>query len=351
MDYSSFYRSIIDVIYVEEAISSYPVVRNVREKTPEIPIIAVTDASEIPEDKRNGKSVYLHRQIGAPITRCPGSKGQLCCNYLTVELYSGCPIGCTYCIMRSYLNFSPVSIPVETEPIVTELGRIAEGNPGRMIRAGTGETGDSLLYDPLFGLSRPIIEGVAGYENVFFELKTKTSFVEHLLSSEPKGNSIIGFSVAPQSIIDREEGSAASLADRLRAARKAVNAGFGVSFHFDPIFAVDNWEQLYFPVADALAEFHDENVAWISVGTFRYPPELKDKIAERPYLYDEFVPSGDGKFRYQQRIRRKIYSAMQKRIRSAVNAPVYLCMESSAAWKRGFGALPSEIADVRPLFS
>ncbi len=335
---------------MESAAAASAAAERVRECLPNVRIETVDGPADIPEPFRNGRTIYLHTPRGEQVTRCPGSRGHICCNYLTAELYAGCAIGCSYCIMRSYLNFSPISVVVDAGGIVEEIRSIARTNPDVMIRVGTGEVGDSLLYDPLFELSREIIEGTAREKNVFFEMKTKTGFVDHLLSVPEKGNAIIGFSVGPESVIEREEGSGASLDERLDAADRAVESGYRVSFHFDPIFYSLEWEKSYLPVVKRLSHIPDERVAWISLGTFRYTPALKNRIGTRPYLFDELVPCRDGKYRYIQTVRSRIYKKMKERIASVLDVPVYLCMESPAVWKRVFGGLPDSCTSTRTLF-
>ncbi len=350
MNYSTFYESIVKVVYIESSVAHGEVAQRLLRRLPRVRTRIVDGPHAVAPSDRRGTTLYLTPHRGAAVARCPGSKGHLCCNYLTVDLYSGCPIGCTYCIMRSYLNFSPVAIVAEPRPIIDAIVRVAEANPDTMIRVGSGETGDSLLFDPLCELSRPIVSALAEHKNVFFEMKTKTDLVDHLLDIERKGNAVVGFSVGPQTVIDGEEGTAVSLEARLQAARRAACAGFMVSFHFDPMFYRPDWQELYFPVADALARFRNDRVAWISLGTFRYPPQLKECVAPRAYLYGEFVRSVDGKYRYLQRVRREMYRIMRERILAAVRTPVYLCMESEAVWNRAFGAAPGQLDAVATLF-
>jgi spore photoproduct lyase len=355
MNYSTFYKSIVRRIYVEVGVERSEAVARVTARLPDVPVTCVDSPAGIPPEHRSGTTLYLSSRKGRPVTRCPGTRVHRCCNYLTVDLYSGCPIGCTYCIMRSYLNFSPITVTVDTASVVEELARISATNPGRMIRVGTGETGDSLLYDPLFELSRPLVEGVGSLPNVYFEMKTKTDHVEQLLDIDPKGNAVVGFSVAPPAVIEAEEGSGATLPARLDAAARAADSGYLVSFHFDPMFYSEGWRELYLPVVDAIVDLvrlrpRHRRVAWVSLGTFRYPPELKDLVGNRPYLYDELVRSADGKYRTLQRLRREMYRTVRDALLSRISVPVYLCMESEAVWRRAFGALPEEIAAVAPLF-
>jgi spore photoproduct lyase len=307
----------------------------------------IPDREAIPEEHRNHHTLFVARSPRGMFKRCPGTRGHLCCNYLTIDLYAGCTLGCSYCIMKSYLSFSPITIYAELTPAVEALRSVAKENPERTIRVGTGEVGDSLLYDPIFRLSEELIAGVADLGNVRLELKTKSDNVDHLLRVEPKGGAVIAFSLNPQDLIDREEGWAASLEARLAAAERASAAGYGVAFHFDPIIRVERWRELYEEVVRRLSPFRERDVAWVSLGTVRFTKALREKIDDRPYLYDEFFPSRDGKLRYLQKERVAVYRAMRGWIEEHLDAPVYMCMESEAVWRRGFGGVPAELSQAQ----
>jgi spore photoproduct lyase len=253
--------------------------------------------------------------------------------------------------MKSYLNFEPVTVYADPRPSIARIREIAAANPGRLIRVGSGETGDSLQLDPVFELAGEFIRGLADFSNVMFESKTKTDFVDHLLDIPQKGNAVIAFSLNARLVSGAEEKYASGLDEKLLAARRAVAAGYFTAFHFDPIIGFPGWEAAYAEVVDALEAFPADRVAWISLGTFRYPPALRDRIGDRPYLFDEFVPCRDGKFRYLQRRRAGIYAWFLERIRKVCDAPVYLCMESAGMWHRVYGRGAMKNPRTRELFS
>jgi spore photoproduct lyase len=341
-------------LYVDRRLAGPPALAEARERLPGLECRFVASAGEIPAEARNQRTLYLSRPRGRTVSRCPGSPGQLCCNYLTVDLYLGCTLGCAYCIMRSYLNFSPVTVYLDPDPTLARLEAIARSNSDRIVRVGTGEVGDSLLLDPVFRLSERFIRRLASYPNMFLELKTKTNHVDHLLSIEPKGNAVIGFSVNPPEMVQAWEPGAASLEQRLEAAQRAIEAGYRVSFHFDPIFLKrpTGAEALgdYRSLARRIAGLPADRVAWISLGGLRYTPTLKERIGEVPFLYEEFVPGRDGKYRYPQKVRTRLYSALLAELRALARVPVYLCMESPAAWRLSFGRLPAQIPEIRDIF-
>jgi len=350
MNYSAYYSSIISRIYVTGDAARLSAVQQAREVAPSIPHFEVSSREEIPPSHLNQRSLFVTTRRGKAVTRCPGTHGHLCCNYLTTELYSGCTLGCSYCIMQSYLNFSPITVYADVQPVIDAVKRISAANPRKWVRFGSGETGDSLQFDPLFGLSREVIAGCADLPNVSFEMKTKSDYVDHLLSIPKKGNAVVAFSLNPPALIAREEPEAVSLDRRLEAARKAAEAGFRLAFHFDPIIAETEWERQYAAVVRRLEAFPASSVAWISLGTVRFTTALRERIAERPYLFDEFVPCRDGKYRYLQKRRTAVYREMRRMLGAVTDAPVYLCMESDEVWRRVYGQGPGATGGVADLF-
>ncbi len=350
MSYRTYSDLTIERVYVTRG--ALPLVEDRLERAlPSLPRHIVDHRNEIPREHLNQYTLFVKRPDGPIVGRCPGTRGHVCCNYLTVDLYVGCNLGCSYCIMRSYLNFSPLTVHVGLDDAIADIRRIAAENADRTVRIGSGETGDSLLLDPIFGNSARLIEALADLDNLILELKSKTDLVDHLLDLPQKGNAVIAFSLNPDAVATEEEGVAAPVERRLAAARRAAAAGYRLAFHFDPVIAVPDWQDHYGPLIDALGEFNPEKVVWISLGTIRYTPALRDKMDDRPYLLEEFVPGRDGKYRYLQQERVAVYRWLRERLRRTLPAPVYMCMESATVWRKAFGALPHELPELAPIFS
>jgi len=304
---------------------------------------------EIPAAELNKSTLLVTGARGEAVHPCRCRRDYLCCGYSSIDLYEGCSIGCSYCALQAYLDFGPAVVRADPRPAVAHLRSMALASPGALIRAGSGELGDSLLYDPLFDLSRSFIEGLADLPNARFEMKTKSATVDHLLTIEHKGGAVVGFSVNAPSVCAAEEPGAAPLRHRLEAARKVSEAGFGLAFHFDPVFADAFDSGGYTELLEMLAPFHGK-VAWASLGTLRYAPSLRDCAAPRPWMGAEMLPGPDGKLRYLMRRRVAIFRALAPAIRETLGAPVYLCMEYAPVWKAVFGCLPAEVPGLNAIF-
>ncbi|MFW5694738.1 MAG: radical SAM protein [Alkalispirochaeta sp.] len=344
----TYYSESIDRIYWIGSAAEHPVRARVEDHLRSRPELAAIGSADLPESAAVPAAFNTPRtmlvRVGAEddLGRCPGTHGHLCCNYLTLNIYVGCTLGCTYCIMQSYLRSRTLEVRLPPVDTAERIRAVAEANPTRTVRLGTGEVGDSLLYDPLFGLSSDLITALSDVPNLRFELKTKTDYVDHLPThGVPVRNTVVAFSLNPDSVVTAEEGAAASLDRRLAAAQRAVERGYHVAFHFDPMVRIDRWREEYGAVADQLGRFRASPPQWISLGTLRYPATLRAYIEARPYGLDEFVSSGDGKMRYLQKERSAMYRMMRARLAAVLpDTPVYLCMESSAMWRHLQKAVP-----------
>ncbi|SIQ26381.1 spore photoproduct lyase [Alkalispirochaeta americana] len=314
--------------------------------------VAGSSRDSLPPEVACAETVVVRPGGPADFGPCPGTQGHRCCNYLTLNTYVGCTLGCTYCIMQSYLRNRTLEVLLPHQTQLERIRRLARERPGATVRVGTGEVGDSLLYDPLFDISRQFVEAFADIPNLRFELKTKTDYVEHL-PEVPRGSSlVVGFSLNPPGVVTREEGWAATLNERLAAARCALEKGYRLAFHFDPIIYHSGWREAYGEVVKLLGEFSAAPVEWVSLGTLRYPLSLRSAIEERPYALEEFVQCRDGKMRYLQPLRAGIYRFMRDQLRQALPAaPVYLCMESSSVWRDFLRerSAPDRSASLKPI--
>jgi spore photoproduct lyase len=212
-----------------------------------------------------------------------------------------------------------------------------EKEKNHILRFGTGELSDSLALDQRFDLNRPLIQFFGEKKKALFELKSKWAYIEHIRDFL-NPYIIISFSLAPQSIINKEEKKTSPLYKRLKAARRAQDAGCFVGLHFDPIIIYPGFEKDYEYLIHDVGRILDlERVIWVSLGLLRFPPRLFEEFLEKRrknLLFGEFIRGEDGKYRYIKSERIKIYTMLYNQLKSKLDSLfVYFCMERSDVWK------------------
>ena len=169
----------------------------------------------------------------------------------------------------------------------------------------------------------------------------------------------MSWSLNARSIARREEGDAPSIEARLKAAKRASDAGYYLGFHFDPLVDFPGWQGEYRDTVRMIFDYVDpDRILWVSLGTFRCPPGLM-RIINRQHprsvlISGESFPGDDGKLRYLKSIRIDMYTHVVKWLKEVdPDLFIYFCMERKDVWERVFGPggrVPKNNAGLDRLF-
>jgi spore photoproduct lyase len=184
------------------------------------------------------------------------------------------------------------------------------------------------------------------------ELKTKTTQIDQLLGLRHNRKTILSWSLNTEKMIRESEKMTASLSARLRAAHKCETIGYPLAFHFDPLFIYPGCDGDYQEVIRQLFKHvSPENIVWISLGTFRFMPDLKWVIEKRfpnsTIAYGEFIKGMDGKMRYFKPLRIQLYKTVISAIKSyAPDVLIYFCMEDNEVWLKSLGYIATDFGGL-----
>lgn len=339
-------------VIVSEAVWESPLAIALRANLPpDIPVLRIGEYDDQPQSF-SPKLLEVINFRGRFLRSCPATRFYHCCGYVILHFGEQCSIGCTYCILKSYLNQPNLRLFGNTYDMLEEVDKTLNSYPNTLFRIGTGEFTDSLLLDPWTGLSDILVPFFSRKSNAVLELKTKTVNIGRLRKLNHGGHTIVGWSLNAPSIVSREERKSAPLIDRMMAARECARYGYFLAFHFDPLFYFPGWEEEYGRVIEMIGEtVPTDRIVYVSLGAFRFMPLLKEIILRKQpgweLISGEFVPSPDGKRRYFRDIRVRLYSFMASRL-WAINPSlcIYLCMESGSVWKDSLGFHPTELGGL-----
>jgi spore photoproduct lyase len=349
-------------IFVLDEIAHMPIVQNISEQYAHIPMAQVSDSQEVYEYVSSArdpiafgkKILFLTRNQGAFIRKCPGTREYICCGYQIIHIGTFCTMDCAYCILQSYFHPPVLQLFVNTDDLFDDLNKVIKNKNSGLQRLGTGEYTDSLIWEKVCHISQQLIRFFSNQTHSVLELKSKTTEINALLPLKHNRKTIMAWSVNTPEIIQRQEYRTTTLNARLKAAARCESFGFPLAFHFDPIILYDNCEHAYESVIDAIFSYVSaNNIVWISLGTLRFMPDLKGIIQTRfqqsTIVYGEMFAGMDDKLRYFKPLRLKLYRRLVDRIKKyAPDVFVYYCMEDEAIWQKTMGYIPNDLVGGLP---
>jgi spore photoproduct lyase len=246
--------------------------------------------------------------------------------FLSLDLAEGCLFDCVYCYLQSYLNHGALVIFLDSDGLFQELSGLDQASHW----ISTGLLSDSLLAEGQFSFLDRISKCIPS--NSVLELRSKAANLSPLRNPEISREPIVvSWSLNPAKIAEKYEYEACSIEERFCAASKALELGYRIAFHLDPVFHFDGWHEAYGDLFQKLRAFPEERLAFISVGLFRYMPDLGTIIRKRfpfhPVLSSEFFPDEDGKYHYFRSIRKEMYERFADWLKYWRNVPIFWSME------------------------
>ncbi|QTA80434.1 Uncharacterized protein dnl_27380 [Desulfonema limicola] len=340
-------------ICIEQSAAQDPQVNSICSRL-NLPVQIVQDPRQVYElvldsddPVKKGKEIlFLTHNQGSFIKKCPGTKCYTCCGYMILHIGTYCNMDCSYCILQSYFHPPVLQYFINQNNMLAELDSVfAQKNIRRM---GTGEYTDSMIWEFWTDLAQMLVNKFAAQSYTALELKTKTTAIDKLEHLEHNKKTIMSWSVNTETVIRENERKTASLTARLEAAARCQSWGYPIGFHFDPMVIYPGYQADYKHVVKQIFKYiSPANLVWISMGTFRFMPPLKNIIQKRfpgsKIIYGEFISGLDDKMRYFKPLRIDLYKAVYSCIKeTAPDVPVYFCMEDDEVWKKSFGFIPSE---------
>lgn len=309
---------------------------------------------------RDGKKRFqLIPKMGKTMDICATfNKKYLCCSVHVLKSIHNCPFECSYCFLQNYLTNGTTKVVSDVDSLMMEVRENVNKQPWRLFRIGTWELGDSLALEEETGQAGRLIQGFASLGNAVLELKTKSHRVDSILHLDHRGRTVVSWSLNTEFIINTEEHGTSSLQERLHAMHKAEKAGYLIGVHFDPMILYEGWEEGYKRLVKEVFEaVRSERVAWISIGSLRFNPEMKKKM-ENNYpssrlTLAEMVLGDDSKVRYIKPLRVRMYRFLYHELRRYLLQEnlIYLCMERWDVWDKVFGYHPPSIEHLDYIFA
>ena len=342
-------------IYIDPAVCDSPITQNILKAFPTTPCEYTSEKpsllnklNQYSDPLLEGKKhLWVTKNKGKLVKKCGASTSALqnlvCCNYFILDFSFNCHFECVYCFLQEYTNLPMMVVYANIDEMLSSLTEVLNTTPSQSIRIGTGEMADSLALDDITGFSQQLVPFFANQKKAFLELKTKSDRIQNLLKLDPKGQTVIAWSLNPPSYIQKYDFKTASFEERLKAAKECERAGYKIAFHLDPLIAEPTWKKEY---EDLIARiFSQFDPVWVSLGALRFNANLRAIVQKRfPHsslTVGEFVSTPDGKKRYFRQFREEMYKTVYGYMTQYHRqTPIYLCMENQVVWQNSMGHVP-----------
>jgi len=274
-------------------------------------------------------------------------EGNTCPNYWHFSPTGFCPYGCDYCYLAgtaSVWHSPAIRIYVNLPEVVGEIDRTAR-RLGRPTAFYLGKLQDGLALDPLTAYSTVLVPFFAGHPFARQVLLTKSAEVERLIGLEHNGHTILSWSLNPPEVARAFESNTPPVEQRLAAMQSCADAGYPVRAVLMPLIPVANWEAIYADFTRRL--LRTVSLTRLTLGgicSYRRARWLMEQKLGRGNVISQSMQadraSGDGRMRYPQELRVRMYRAIIRTARSIrPDIPVALCLEEPPVWDAlGLGA-------------
>jgi DNA repair photolyase len=209
------------------------------------------------------------------------------------------------------------------------------------VRLNATEFTDLLALDPLCGYSREIVRLVNQYPELELGLRTKSAYVDELLTQDGCRRVGVAISFDSAHAIKQYQPGTASLEERIHAARCVQEAkGFRLRVSMEPMIKYPGYERDYErTVHRIMKELDPTRIEEISMSCVRYSGRVMGKVMRNfpdTDLFDESqglvqAVKGDRR-RYPLDERVRLYRRLHAAVRKHTDALVRLGAETPAAW-------------------
>ena len=251
-------------------------------------------------------------------------KGAVCNSGYEIHTAFGCLHSCSYCHVGNALT-----IMVDIEKFTEKLSSLMQNNPWQKLYKYDNQT-DVLTLEPEYGATKKLVELFAATDKTLM-LYTKSDNVDHILDLDHKGKTVVCWTMSCSEVAEKYELGAPSLEQRVEAARKCQEAGYGVRIRFSPIIPIENWKEKNAEMIRQI--FTKISPSVVSMETLCH---MSGRQANALFSNLAIKPSGDAKeyelFKHADRS--EIYRFFIEEIRKHnKKVRIALCLETEKMWQ------------------
>jgi len=219
-------------------------------------------------------------------------------NFYYNALSLNCVYDCAYCYLQGMYNSANQVLFVNLEEYFrcTDAAIENRKDPSQPLYLCISYDTDLLGFESIAPYSRKWIEYAAEKPDLLIELRTKSANFAAIQDLPANPSTILAWSLSPEVVAQKYELKTPPLRARVKALKKAMEAGWKVRICIDPILPVADWKMVYQEFLDSISEcLSHDNLFDIHLGVFRMNSGYFQNIRKRRPSQDLFYRNWEHK--------------------------------------------------------
>ena len=264
-------------IYIESQVRNHPRAVQILERLHKLPVVEVEHYGEVfnPRSqnfrlqKKNPALIIAEKNKGHVLAAPEGYGLGGKYNYYFSHMLN-CLYDCRYCFLQGMYQSAHQVLFVNFEDFGTQISQTAARHRGEAVWFYSGYDCDSLANEPMTRFTDYFVPLVASLDNAWMELRTKSTQVRAMLTREPVARVVTAFSFSDAFSHRSLEHGVPSIAKRIDAIRRMIDAGWPVGLRFDPVVYHKHYQSGFVGLLDQVfATIDADKLHSVSLGSFR----------------------------------------------------------------------------------
>lgn len=279
-------------VYVESAVRQHPRTLRLLERLHKLPLIEIDHYGEVfnPRSqnfrlqKKNPAIIIAHKNKGQVLAAPEGYGLGGDFNYYFSHMLN-CIYDCRYCFLQGMYQSAHQVLFINYEDFAQQIRQTAAAHAGKPVWFYSGYDCDSLANEPMTRFTDFFIPLIAGIDNAWMELRTKSTQIRGMLEMEPLQRVVTAFSFSDATSHSKLEHGVPKIAKRVAAMRRLIEAGWPVGLRFDPVVYHQDYQAAFVDLLDQVfTQVDGQKLHSVSLGSFRL---TRDHFRRVSRLYPE----------------------------------------------------------------
>lgn len=314
----------IKTIYIEEQIANHPRTQEILARFPDATQIYCERYGEI--FNRKAQSFRLQKKqpalilakkhkgfvLPAPEAYSIGAKE----NYYFSHMMN-CLYDCRYCFLQGMYRSAHYVLFMNYEDFANEIKNKIQ-KTDKEIHFFSGYDCDSLALEPVTKFLEYFLPVFREHRKALLEIRTKSTQIRTLLTTEPFENCVLAWSFTPTEIAAELEHKTPSVERRIESIIKLQEKGWRIGLRFDPLIYSSEYQSQYRKLfTDTLQICNPELLHSVTLGSFRLPKgyfKSIQKMYPDERLFASPLEEANGMFGYKAQIQSEMLNFCREEI-------------------------------------